>query len=182
MGLLDFAADIGASIFNTEEEAGKKIVEHINKQNPGIEDLQVTVKDGIATITGAAKDRAAAEKAILMIGNVRGVKQVTYDIEQLTSTNAPTSNQDSATASGASVADAASTTAAAVTTSAAPTPTLEVEFYEIESGDSLSAIAKKFYGDANRYNEIFEANREVIGDPDKIYPGQKIRIPQDGGF
>ena len=45
-------------------------------------------------------------------------------------------------------------------------------------GDNLSKIAKKFYGDPNQYNKIFEANREVIKDPNLIYPGQKIRIPQ----
>jgi nucleoid-associated protein YgaU len=47
----------------------------------------------------------------------------------------------------------------------------------IQKGDTLWAIAKKHLGDGNRYPEIFEANREVILDPDKIFPGQKIRIP-----
>ena len=46
-----------------------------------------------------------------------------------------------------------------------------------KSGDTLSKIAKEHYGDPNQYKKIFEANREVIGDPDKIYPGQQIRIP-----
>lgn len=54
---------------------------------------------------------------------------------------------------------------------------LKVEYYVIEKGDTLSKIAKQFYGDANKYPQIFEANREVIRDPDLIYPGQKIRIP-----
>ena len=54
---------------------------------------------------------------------------------------------------------------------------LKVEYYTIESGDTLSAIAKKFLGNAMDYPKIFEANREVIKDPDLIYPGQKIRIP-----
>ena len=53
------------------------------------------------------------------------------------------------------------------------------EFYEIKKGDTLSAIAKQFYGNASQYVRIFEANREIISDPDKIYPGQKIRIPLD---
>ena len=52
-----------------------------------------------------------------------------------------------------------------------------MSYYEIQSGDSLSKIAKNFYGDAMKYKELFAANREVIEDPDKIYPGQKIRIP-----
>lgn len=54
-----------------------------------------------------------------------------------------------------------------------------VEYYIIKSGDTLSAIAKKFLGDATRYDEIFEANREVIEDPNLIFPGQKIRILVD---
>ncbi|MDH3647021.1 MAG: peptidoglycan-binding protein LysM [Gammaproteobacteria bacterium] len=65
----------------------------------------------------------------------------------------------------------------AVTVKEADVP--KVEYYEIAAGDSLSAIAKKFYGDAQQYPRLFEANREVIKDPDKIYPGQKIRIPLD---
>jgi nucleoid-associated protein YgaU len=59
----------------------------------------------------------------------------------------------------------------------APPQTAQVEFYVIQKGDSLSAVAKHFYGDANAYPKIFEANREVIKDPDLIFPGQKIRIP-----
>ena len=55
----------------------------------------------------------------------------------------------------------------------------EDAYYEIQSGDTLWAIASKHLGDGNRYPEIFEANREVIQDPDLIFPGQKIRIPRD---
>ncbi len=54
---------------------------------------------------------------------------------------------------------------------------LKVDYYIIEKGDTLSKIAKQFYGDPNQYPLIFEANREVIRDPDLIFPGQKIRIP-----
>ena len=58
-------------------------------------------------------------------------------------------------------------------------PELKIEFYEIQRGDTLGAIAKRYYGNAMDYPRIFEANRNVIEDPDKIYPGQKIRIPMD---
>ena len=53
----------------------------------------------------------------------------------------------------------------------------KIEYYTVVSGDSLSGIAKKILGNAMDYPKIFEANREVIKDPDLIYPGQKIRIP-----
>jgi nucleoid-associated protein YgaU len=52
------------------------------------------------------------------------------------------------------------------------------QYYVIKSGDTLSAIAKQFYGDPNKYPKIFEANREVIKDANLIFPGQKIRIPK----
>jgi nucleoid-associated protein YgaU len=60
----------------------------------------------------------------------------------------------------------------------APAPVEPTEFYTIVSGDNLSKIAKRYYGNANKYPVIFEANREVIKNPDLIYPGQVIRIPK----
>ena len=62
-------------------------------------------------------------------------------------------------------------------TVAAPAQTVSIEYYTIVKGDTLSGIAKRFYGNAMDYPLVFEANREVIKDPDLIYPGQKIRIP-----
>lgn len=50
-------------------------------------------------------------------------------------------------------------------------------FYTVKSGDTLSKIAKAHYGDAKLYNAIFEANKPMLKDPDKIYPGQALRIP-----
>jgi nucleoid-associated protein YgaU len=57
-------------------------------------------------------------------------------------------------------------------------PQQEDRFYVVEKGDSLSKIAKKFYGDANAWRRIHEANRERIKDPDLIQPGWKLRIPE----
>ncbi len=50
--------------------------------------------------------------------------------------------------------------------------------YTVQPGDSLSKISKQFYGDANAYMRIFEANRDKLSDPDKIKPGQQLTIPQ----
>ena len=60
-----------------------------------------------------------------------------------------------------------------------PAEEIKIEYYVIEKGDTLSAIAKRYYGDFKLYPRIFEANREVIKDPDLIFVGQKIRIPLD---
>lgn len=51
------------------------------------------------------------------------------------------------------------------------------KFHTVEAGDTLSKIAKDEYGDANKYNKIFEANKPMLKSPDKIYPGQVLRIP-----
>jgi nucleoid-associated protein YgaU len=58
-------------------------------------------------------------------------------------------------------------------------PAPEAQYYEVKSGDTLSKIAKQFYGDANKYNQIFEANKPMLKDADEIYPGQKLRIPAE---
>ena len=54
----------------------------------------------------------------------------------------------------------------------------EAKFYTVKKGDTLSAISKEVYGDPNQYNKIFEANKPMLTHPDKIYPGQTLRIPQ----
>lgn len=57
-------------------------------------------------------------------------------------------------------------------------PADEAQFYTVVKGDTLSAIAKKYYGNANAYMKIFEANKPMLTHPDKIYPGQMLRIPK----
>ena len=143
MGLFDFARNIGNKLFGSEDEAPQKIKEYIEEENPGVNNLDVSVEDGVATLSGQADSAEAMEKAVLMAGNVKGISEVRAD--ELS----------------------------------APAPVQEVQYYEIQSGDTLSAIAKKYYGNASDYPRIFEANREVIKDADLIYPGQKIRIPME---
>jgi nucleoid-associated protein YgaU len=62
-----------------------------------------------------------------------------------------------------------------LTVAAAAEP--ESKFHTVKSGDTLSKIAKEAYGDANAYMKIFEANKPMLKDPNKIYPGQMLRIP-----
>ena len=144
MGLFEFARNIGKKIFGSDDDdASEKLQAHIEEDNPGVDDLKVEVKDGVATIKGTAKTASAYEKAILMAGNALGVEEVRAD--ELVS----------------------------------PAQTVEVTYYEIVKGDSLWKIAEKFYGNGSKYTGIFEENREVIKDPDLIFPGQKIRIPMD---
>ena len=57
----------------------------------------------------------------------------------------------------------------------------ESQYYRVASGDTLSKIAKQHYGDTSKYPVIFEANQPMLKDPDKIYPGQVLRIPPLAG-
>ncbi len=67
---------------------------------------------------------------------------------------------------------------AAVEDTAAAPDAREPIFHTVEKGDTLWAIASKHLGNGADYMKIFEANRPMLGDPDKIYPGQMLRIPQ----
>lgn len=145
MGLFDFAANIGKKLFNKEEEASQAVTNHLNEDNPGVENVQVTVENGVASLSGVAATAAAVEKAVLMAGNVEGISEVKIDGVQI--------------ANGEQVAG-------------------EDEFYVIQKGDTLWEIATKAYGNGAKYKAIVEANKEVIKDENKIFPGQKIRIPK----
>lgn len=65
------------------------------------------------------------------------------------------------------------------TTDPVTTPMPAAKTYTVASGDSLSAIAKREYGDAGKWRLIHEANKDTISDPDKIFPGQVLNIPPE---
>lgn len=79
MGLFDFVSNIGKKLFSKKEDASKAVTDHLLQDNPGIEDVKVVVENGIAKITGTAKDAAALEKAVLMAGNVEGIESVNIE-------------------------------------------------------------------------------------------------------
>lgn len=58
-----------------------------------------------------------------------------------------------------------------------PAPAPAVQTHTVVKGDNLSKIAKHYYGNANEWKRIFEANRDILKDPDKIFPGQTLKIP-----
>lgn len=75
------------------------------------------------------------------------------------------------------VESGSSSTAAAPAGAAAANAATD-RMYTVQGGDSLSKIAKKFYGDANSWKRIFEANKDIVKNPDLIQPGWKLRIPE----
>ena len=149
MSLFSFVKDLGHRLFTNDGEAAEKIAQEINSNNPGITGLKVEFRDGTVFLSGEASSAEAVQKAVLLAGNAGGVSSVNVDGVKLPG---GLSAQSIETAGN-------------------------VQYYIIQSGDNLSKIAKHFYGDPNKYPVIFEANKEVIKDANKIFPGQKIRIP-----
>ena len=144
MGIFDFFKDAGEKLADavgiSDANANEAIQDKIQTYDFGIEGLEATVDGEKVTLNGSAPTAEAAEKAILIAGNINGVAQVESNLS---------------------------------VTEAAPEPV----FYTVKSGDTLGAIAQTFYGSAGRYPEIFEANKPMLSDPNKIYPGQNLRIP-----
>lgn len=163
MGLFDFASDIGKKVFGIEDaDAAEQIKQDIEANNPGVNNLQVEYKDHACILVGTCESIEAKEKVILMAGNMKGVAGVVS--RRLTVTE--TATDEASSGSMEEIADDIFESSS------------ETQYYTIESGDTLWGIASKFLGNGSKYPEIFEANREVIEDPDKIFVGQKIRIPK----
>ncbi len=163
MDLFGFVKDVGRRLFRKDSEAADRIKEHILANNPGVEDLEVTFDRGVVGLKGRCTRPDAWQKCVLMAGNVEGVADVYASA--LTPFVAPKPRE----------VPVAGTHQHAEETPAAP----KEEYYVIKKGDTLSHIAQRYYGKASRWKDLFEANREVILDPDKIFPGQKIRVPLD---
>ena len=149
MGIFEFASSVGAKLLGREDEVdernrnlifGNKLLRHVTALNLPVTDLKIAFDDGVATVTGKAKDTTTKEKVVLAIGNTEGVSRVN---DQMT----------------------------------VGLPEPEAKLYTVKKGDSLSKIAKDFYGDAMKYPVIFEANKPMLKEADLIYPGQVLRIP-----
>ncbi|UEM01531.1 peptidoglycan-binding protein LysM [Skermanella rosea] len=154
MGFFDFVKDAGRKLgIGSDAPTPDELRAEVTKLGLEAKDFAVDVKDDIVTVSGTAPSQEQREKIVLALGNVHGVAKV-EDRLAVAQADAP----------------AAATPAAA---NAAP----ESRFYTVKKGDTLSKVSKEFYGDPNRYQAIFEANRPMLEHPDKIYPGQMLRIP-----
>tara|TARA_R110001592_G_scaffold363371_1_gene685579 strand:- start:197652 stop:198176 length:525 start_codon:yes stop_codon:yes gene_type:complete len=172
MGLFDFVADAGEKLTETilgstaNEDATATVevsperVAQLRQQNIAHmvsqldidgEKIAVKVSGDTATLTGTAPSQEALEKIVLCAGNQSGIAQVDCQLQV-----------DAPAAAAAAAAAAASS---------------ESAFYTVQPGDTLGKIAQQHYGSAGKYTVIFEANKPMLKDPDKIYPGQSLRIP-----
>jgi len=152
MGLFSFNKDSGEK--NTglsDQEKGKFMEEIIKRYNLPIEGLKVQVDGSKASLWGIVDELGTKEKIIVSVGNIQGISEVEDFI----------SLRD---AGEGKVHDG------------------EIDhdkrFYTVQKGDSLSKISKTVYGDPMKYTTIFEANKPMLKDPNLIYPGQVLRIPE----
>jgi nucleoid-associated protein YgaU len=160
MGLFDFLKAGGAKKSADEAATAAELQKLVEAMDLGITDLHVAFGGGTATLRGTAPNQKSLELARLVVGNHEGVEKV---------------NDDGLTVAASTPAGAAASGAPAKPApSAAATP---ARMYTVKSGDTLSKIAKAELGDAAKYPELFEANRPMLKDPNKIYPGQVLRVP-----
>ena len=171
MGLFDFVKDIGKRVINSDERTAKDIKEAIESNNPGVRNFGVVFERGIVTLNGHCDSGEAHQRVVQMVKSHEGVIDVYFS--DLTYNEKRPAEDSVATA----IASGATEVGGGDKAQSADEP--KTEEYVIQSGDTLSKLAKKYYGDAMQYPKIFEANRDTIEDPNKIYVGQKIRIPLD---
>ena len=131
----------------------------------GVRNLAAKVDGKVVTLTGEAPD-VATKARVMHEFNTKVETENTLNMIRIAQVAA------AATMGGPPVAGAP---IAAPPAPAPVTPT--VRTHEVVRGETLSAIAKHYYGKASDYTKIFDANKDVLKDPDKIFPGQKLRIP-----
>ncbi len=163
MGLIDFVKNAGAKVMGVETKAAlqdrektaenalaKALERHVQKIGVPVENLRIEFVNEVATVYGTATSQPDREKIVLAVGNVNGVSKVDDRIQVDTSKAAP---------------------------EVKPEPEPAARYYTVVKGDTLSKIAKEFYGNPMKYTVIFEANKPMLTNPDMIYPGQVLRIP-----
>ena len=154
------------------EEKVNDAVAHLGSM--GVRGAMAKLDGKVVTLMGTAHDAALKAQAMAwfneQVDTENTINLIKVDVPKQTAAEAP---------AGLAAAAAAQAAAAPVT---APQVTraegaAEERIHVVAKGETLSAIAKEHYGKASEYMKIFNANKDLLKDPDKIYPGQKLRIP-----
>ncbi len=150
MGLFSFVKSVGKKLGIGSEDtppSAEDLKKELDSFELGSENLTVEIEGDTAVIKGEVADQSIFEKAIVAVGNTLGISNVKADDIKL------------ASADGAVAQD--------------------VRLHEVKKGDNLWKIAEAAYGKGKgpKYTVIFEANKPMLKHPDKIYPGQMLRIP-----
>ncbi|MFH1794609.1 MAG: peptidoglycan-binding protein LysM [Pseudomonadota bacterium] len=166
MGIFDFVKSVGKKlgIGDDEPPAADKLKKELDSYNLGTDKVDVEVQGDKVVLKGVVKDQSIFEKAIIAVGNTLGISKVEAGELKIV-----------APESGLKLDGNVDMTSLVK----ASTPAREPVFYTVKKGDNLSKISEKHYGKgrASKYTVIFEANRPMLTHPDKIYPGQVLRIP-----
>ena len=185
MGIFDFMKSAGEKIFKPGEARKEAAIKrHLGGYGGDYAGIDVEVDGDTVVLTGRVPSHAAREKAVLIAGNVDGIDKVDDRLTVAAASvagSSPGSAPDFSNVSGG-VASTERGVGAGASTGGLGSPGGgggASQFYTVKSGDTLSKIAKEFYGEANKYHQIFEANKPMLKDPDKIYPGQMLRIPPE---
>ena len=194
MGLFDFVKNAGAKIFDRapdrdddRDDVVKPMSQHLREHGIDPAGIRYRFVGGTLVVEGTVPDQDTREKAILVLGNIDGVDRVDDRLtvgKSATFANvkggASSNSFGNVQASGSSTAPAPAGggTQDVGHASAGSGGGWTSTTYTVQKGDTLSKIAKETLGDANRYPEIFEANKPMLKDPDRIYPGQVLRIPK----
>jgi LysM repeat protein len=170
MGFFDFIKDAGASVFDGDEklDPAKGISHHLKDHGISSENLKFNYGTDSISVSGWVPSQEIREKVVTIIGNVKGIAQV----EDLMRIGSPPAAAEPAEEE----ADSSTEETVELDVSEVDTP-WESRTYTVQSGDTLGKIAREMYGDASKYTKIFEANTPMLKDPNKIYPGQVLRIP-----
>jgi len=181
MGLFSFLKNAGAKVFNRKKEAptptpttseidteallneqkAQSLETLVNSMQLDVSDIDITVDGEVVTIYGNAQTQADKEKLILLLGNVEDISAVDDYVNVLNPDEAATDSYDPNTNTNEHTNFNKGGS----------------QFHTVVKGDTLGKIAKSYYGNAMKYPTIFEANKPMLTDPDKIYPGQVLRIP-----
>jgi LysM repeat protein len=151
-GIFKFVKDAGQSLAHAIGLGGpdvEDLTKALHDNGLSIQNLTLSIANDVATIGGVAADAVAREKAVLVIGNTKGIESVVCNL-----TIPPP---------------------AVVQAVAAEPPASRM--YTVVKGDTLWAISEAMYGNGSKYQAIFHANEPMLKHPDKIYPGQVLRVP-----
>lgn len=164
MGIFDFVKSVGAKLGIGDDEApsAEQLKKELDSHKLGTEKVEIEVQGDKAIVKGVVADQSIFEKAVIAIGNTLGVSKVEAGELKIVPPDSGLKLDNNI-----SITDLVK----------AAIPAEQPVFYTVKKGDNLSKIAEKHLGKASRYPEIFEANKPMLTHPDKIYPGQVLRIP-----